>query len=102
MKSISKTLFAGVAALVLAPLSALALPQDCDDICGESEPCDTTCAVPWTSRIVNCGIWRDVYHSGTACMPTLADGSEEELMSSESAEDINASWEHSAQDDSAR
>ncbi|WP_342380754.1 hypothetical protein NVS55_13930 [Myxococcus stipitatus] len=46
MKLISKSLFAGVSALVLAPLSALALPPDCDEICAEFEACNTTCAVP--------------------------------------------------------
>jgi len=99
MKLISKSLFAGVAALVLAPLSALALPPDCDEICVESEPCDTTCAVPFTSRIINCGIWQDLYHHPGTCTSTLAEGSEEELMSSE---DADASWERSEQDSSAQ
>lgn len=97
MKLISKSLFAGVSALVLAPLSALALPPDCDDICVEFEACNTTCAVPWTTRIINCGIWQDLYHQPGSCVPALAEGSEEELMSSEPTEDVNASWEHSAE-----
>ncbi|AKF82342.1 hypothetical protein MFUL124B02_27330 [Myxococcus fulvus 124B02] len=99
MKRISKTLLAGLTALVLAPLSALALPPDCDVICEEFEACDTTCAVPWTTRIINCGRWATEYHSGTTCTPYLAaeGGEEEALMSSESSEEVDASWERSEQ-----
>ncbi|NVJ21605.1 MULTISPECIES: hypothetical protein [Myxococcus] len=100
MKLISKSSFAGVLALVLAPLSASALPLDCDIACEEFESCSLKCAVPWTSRVITCGMWADLYHSGTTCVPTLtAEDIEEELMSSE---DVDASSACSEQDDSAR
>ncbi|MBZ4414722.1 hypothetical protein K8640_41560 [Myxococcus sp. XM-1-1-1] len=100
MKLMSKTLLAGFAACVLSPLSALALPPDCDVICEEFEACDTTCAVPWTTRIINCGRWQTEYHQPGTCTPYLVDGEGEEevLMSSE---DVDASWERAAQDVSA-
>ncbi|MCY1002782.1 hypothetical protein OWM54_37095 [Myxococcus sp. MISCRS1] len=104
MKLMSKTLLAGFVACVLSPLSALALPPDCDDICVEYESCDTTCAVPWSTRIITCGRWATEYHHpNPACMPSLAaEGSEEEsLLSSEDAEEVDASWERAAQDVSA-
>ncbi|AGC44070.1 hypothetical protein MYSTI_02754 [Myxococcus stipitatus DSM 14675] len=97
MKLISKSLFAGVAALVLSPLSASALPPDCDEICWELEACNTTCAVPWTTRIINCGIWEDQYHQPGSCQPSLSEGGEEELMSSGPVEDVNASWEENSE-----
>ncbi|GEN09157.1 hypothetical protein SAMN05443572_105411 [Myxococcus fulvus] len=94
MKLVSKTLLAGFTAWVLSPLSALALPPDCDEICVEFEACDTTCAVPWTTRIINCGRWETEYHQPGACTPSLAaeEGEEESLMSSE---EVDASWERS-------
>ncbi|MCP3064897.1 hypothetical protein LXT21_39610 [Myxococcus sp. K38C18041901] len=100
MNRISKTLLTGLTALVLSPLSALALPPDCDVICADFEACDTTCAVPWTTRIINCGRWETEYHQPGMCTPSLAaEGNEEEsLMSSE---DVDASWERAAEEVSA-
>lgn len=101
MKRISKTLLAGFTAWLLAPLSALALPPDCDVVCVEFESCDSTCAVPWGSRIINCGRWATEYHHpNPACPAALAaEGSEEEsLMSSEYGEEVDASWERASRD----
>ena len=52
MNLFSKRLFAA-AALVLAPLSALALPQSCDVVCDDGTPCSTRCAAG--NKVVTCG-----------------------------------------------
>ena len=53
MNLFSKSLLAGAVALVLAPLSALALPESCDVVCDVSTPCTIRCAAG--SRVVTCG-----------------------------------------------
>lgn len=49
----SKSLFAGVAVLFLAPMSAGALPRDCDVQCTPTSSCRLLCAVG--SSVINCG-----------------------------------------------
>ncbi|MCK8502904.1 MULTISPECIES: hypothetical protein [Myxococcus] len=97
MKRISKVLFA---ALALAPLSALALPQDCDVRCVSSTPCRIVCAIPWSMQVVTCGVWVADYDPGAACAPGLTAETPEEaqLFSSEEADEVDASWECSEQD----
>jgi hypothetical protein len=97
MKRISKSLFA---ALALAPLSALALPPDCDVRCTSAIPCRIVCAIPWTMQVVTCGAWVADYDPSAACAPglTAEDREEEQLFSSEEADEVDASWECSKQD----
>ncbi|NTX01027.1 hypothetical protein [Myxococcus sp. CA040A] len=87
MKLLSKSLFAGVAALVLAPLSASALPPDCSqDRCNESTPCWLVCAIPWSMQVVTCEEWVTEWEYGT-CGGAALGTEEEELSSSESSRD---------------
>ncbi|AKF82343.1 hypothetical protein MFUL124B02_27335 [Myxococcus fulvus 124B02] len=97
MKRISKWLFA---ALALAPLSALALPQDCDVLCVSPIPCQIVCAIPWSTRVVSCGFWVEAYDPGASCVPsaTAEAREEQQLFSSEDADEVDASWECSEQD----
>ncbi|MFY1829404.1 hypothetical protein ACN47A_26035 [Myxococcus fulvus] len=98
MKRISKSLFA---ALALAPLSALALPPDCDVRCVSPIPCRIVCAIPWTMDVVTCGVWVEDYDPGASCVPGATAGAREEeepLFSSEDADEVDASWECSEQD----
>ncbi|RYZ42028.1 MAG: hypothetical protein EOO71_09840 [Myxococcaceae bacterium] len=43
MKLISKTLLAGAAALLLAPMSAVAAPRDCGEVCKPTGSCNWLC-----------------------------------------------------------
>ncbi|MBZ4414723.1 hypothetical protein K8640_41565 [Myxococcus sp. XM-1-1-1] len=96
MNRISKSLFA---ALALAPLSALALPPDCDVRCVATTPCRIVCAIPWTMQVVSCGVWVEDYDPGAACAPGLtAEAGEEPLFSSEETDEVDAAWECSEQD----
>ncbi|MFY2559299.1 hypothetical protein ACN469_16825 [Corallococcus terminator] len=87
MNLLPKSLFAGLAALVLAPLSASALPPDCSqDRCNENEPCWLVCAIPWSMQVVTCGEWVTEWEYGT-CGGAARDTEEAELSSSESSRD---------------
>ncbi|MCY1002781.1 hypothetical protein OWM54_37090 [Myxococcus sp. MISCRS1] len=96
MNRISKALFA---ALALAPLSALALPPDCDARCVSPIPCRIVCAIPWTMQVVSCGVWVEDYDPGASCVPDTAAqaGEEEQMFSSEDADEVDAAWECSEQ-----
>lgn len=97
MKRISKSLFA---VLALAPLSALALPPDCDVRCVSPTPCRIVCALPWSMKVVTCGVWVSDYDPGASCGPSATGEAreEEQLFSSEDADELDASWECSEQD----
>lgn len=75
MNSCSKMLLAG-AALLLTPLTASALPEDCDVACEPTTPCWVRCALPWNTTIVTCGVWVEEYSVGT-CGQTLDAPAEE-------------------------
>ncbi|MCP3166450.1 hypothetical protein [Myxococcus qinghaiensis] len=86
MKLLPRSLFAGVAALVLAPLSASALPPDCSqDRCNASEPCWLVCALPWSMKVITCEEWVTEYEYGT-CDASARAEEEDELSSSESSQ----------------
>ncbi|RYZ42029.1 MAG: hypothetical protein EOO71_09845 [Myxococcaceae bacterium] len=53
MKMISKTFLAGAAVLFLAPLTASALPLQCDQRCKPTTPCTIVCAVG--GFVITCG-----------------------------------------------
>jgi hypothetical protein len=64
MNLFSKTLLAG-AALMLAPLSASALPPDCSQERCDGAPCWLVCAVPWGMKVITCEQWVTEYEYGT-------------------------------------
>ncbi|WP_164016381.1 hypothetical protein [Pyxidicoccus trucidator] len=81
MNLFAKTLLAGAAALVLAPMSALALPPDCSqERCNASTPCWIVCALPWSMQVVTCEEWVTEYEWGT-CASDARDTDEDELSS---------------------
>ncbi|MFP2906034.1 hypothetical protein ACLESD_13435 [Pyxidicoccus sp. 3LFB2] len=93
MNLFSKTLLAGAAALVLAPMSALALPPDCSqERCNESTPCWLRCALPWSMQVVTCEEWVTEYEWGTCASDALGPD-EEELSSAAGQQDDSASTE---------
>ncbi|MFP2958189.1 hypothetical protein ACLEPN_10210 [Myxococcus sp. 1LA] len=82
MNLLSKMLFvSAAAALTLAPMSASALPPDCDVQCVDTPPCWLVCAIPWGSRVITCEQWFNDYEFGT-CTPDAQPPSEEEELSS--------------------
>ncbi len=84
MQLLAKTLLASAAAaLTLAPLSASALPPDCDVQCVEDPPCSLVCAVPWGTRIITCEKWFNDYELSGTCTPgAQVPPDEEEAQSS--------------------
>ncbi|ATB51038.1 hypothetical protein [Corallococcus macrosporus] len=83
MNLFSKTLFVSAAAvLTLAPMSASALPPDCDVQCEGTPPCWLVCAVPWGMRVITCEQWINDYALGGTCTPDAQDPYEEEELSS--------------------
>ncbi|MCY1015560.1 hypothetical protein [Pyxidicoccus sp. MSG2] len=81
MKLFSKSLLAAV--LTLAPLSALALPPDCDVKCTGTASCSGICAKPWSVEIITCGEWVEDYGEifGGSCTPSLSPALDEEAAS---------------------
>ncbi len=75
MKLFSNPLLAAV--LTLAPLSALALPPDCDVRCSESVSCSTICALPWAFEVITCGEWVD-WDPSASCAPGIGSTIEEQ------------------------
>ncbi len=57
MNKLLKTFGTALAVLTLAPLSASALPKDCDEVCTFNTPCDTVCALPGSFKVITCGAW---------------------------------------------
>ncbi|MCP3102652.1 hypothetical protein LZ198_27630 [Myxococcus sp. K15C18031901] len=82
MNPFSKKLLLAGAALLLTPLTASALPEDCDTACEPTTPCWVRCALPWNTTIVTCGVWVEEYSVGT-CGETLTAPSEEPRASVE-------------------
>ncbi|WP_163781889.1 hypothetical protein [Myxococcus vastator] len=79
MNLLSKTLFVSAVALVtFSPLSASALPPDCDVQCADEAPCSLVCAVPWGMRVITCERWFSDYELGGTCTPDAQLPSEEE------------------------
>ncbi|QSQ18794.1 hypothetical protein JY651_25890 [Pyxidicoccus parkwayensis] len=76
MKLFSKPLLAAV--LTLAPLSALALPQDCDLACDADSSCSLRCALPWSFQVVTCGQWVERYDPTATCAPDFDSTLEDE------------------------
>ncbi|NMO17730.1 hypothetical protein HPC49_23840 [Pyxidicoccus fallax] len=74
MKLFSNPLLAAV--LTLAPLSALALPPDCDVRCSETISCSTICALPWAFEVITCGEWVD-WDPSASCAPSIGSTLEE-------------------------
>ncbi|MFP2926971.1 hypothetical protein ACLESO_17580 [Pyxidicoccus sp. 3LG] len=80
MKFFAKSVLASVAALTLTPLSALALPPDCDVKCTGTARCSSICAKPWSFEVVTCGEWLEDYGDvyGGSCNPSFSPTLEEE------------------------
>lgn len=55
MIKLLKSSLAIIAAAVLVPTTASALPPDCDVSCDCYEPCTTKCTLPGTNKIITCG-----------------------------------------------
>ena len=64
MNKLLKSFGTALAVLTLVPLSASALPKDCDEVCTFSTPCDIVCAVPGAFRVITCGEWEICSASG--------------------------------------
>ncbi|MCP3162530.1 hypothetical protein [Myxococcus qinghaiensis] len=83
MKFFSKSVLASFAALTLTPLSALALPPDCDVKCTGTARCSSICAKPWSFEVLTCGEWLEDYGDiyGGSCNPNFSPTLEEEAAS---------------------
>lgn len=78
MNLLSRTLAASAAALILAPLSAMALPPDCDVQCVDTPSCSLVCAIPWSFRVITCEKWFNDYEVGGTCSSDAQEPSEDE------------------------
>ncbi|PTL80312.1 hypothetical protein [Vitiosangium sp. GDMCC 1.1324] len=92
MKSFTKSLLASAAVLTLMPLSALALPLDCDDACTDTTPCSDRCAIPWSFQVVTCGKWLD-YDPSSSCAPGVTSTEEEESATVTQDSADGSEWE---------
>ena len=53
--------FVALAALALVPVTAVALPQDCDVVCECDAPTSQVCAVPGGRKVITCNTWCGFY-----------------------------------------